>query len=372
MLWPRSRFRPLPLLIAGALFTATSIGAPAAAAQAPDPRGADPASPNPLAGLSFYVDHDSPAWRAWQTYTRRGQKKKAGLVRKIAREPRSIWLEASTGPNPGFEARRRIDAAKAVGAIPVFVVLRAETKRCAPTYQGGGPAADRAALSWYEALARGIGGDRVVIAFEPDSLGRINCLAPARRDDRYRLLGRGVDVLSALPGATVYLEGGASDWESAERTAKQLRMIGIDKVRGFMLNATHYDWTAANIRHGLDISRLTGGKHFIVNTAENGRGPVYYRTKRRGHRARTINIWCNPGLRGLGPPPTTTTSNPLADAYLWISRPGYAQSCQNRPVAWYAPRALTYGRYATDWEAPPRGTRFGHRKHYPRSAFGIP
>ncbi len=327
----------------------------------------DPASPNPLAGQSLYVDHNSPAWRAWRTYTQRGQKKKARLVRKIAREPRSIWLEASTGPNPGFEARRRIDAAKAAGAIPVFVVLRAETKRCSRAYQGGGAAADRATRSWYEALARGIGGDRVVIAFEPDSLGRINCLAKARRDDRYALLRHGVDVLSALPAATVYLEGGASDWESAQRTATQLQMIGIDKVRGFMLNASHFDWTAANIRHGLEISRLVGGKHFVVNTAENGRGPVNYRAKHR-----TINIWCNPGLRGLGPPPTTTTSNPAADAYLWISRPGYAQSCQNRPVAWYAPRALSYARFATGWEAPPRGTRFGHRKRYPRSAFGIP
>ena len=158
------------LLMVLALLAAASIGTPAAAAQAPDPRGVDPASPNPLAGLRFYVDHNSPAWRAWQTYTRRGQKKKARLVRRIAREPRSTWLEASTGPNPGFEARRRIDAAKAVGAIPVFVVLRAETKRCSRTYQGGGAAADRATRSWYEALARGIGGDRVVIAFEPDSL----------------------------------------------------------------------------------------------------------------------------------------------------------------------------------------------------------
>ena len=237
---------------------------------------------------------------------RRGQKKKARLVRKIAREPRSTWLEASTGPNPGFEARRRIDAAKAVGAIPVFVVLRAETKRCSRTYQGGGPAADRATRSWYEALARGIGGDRVVIAFEPDSLGLINCLARARRDDRYDLLRRGVDVLSGLPGATVYLEGGASDWESAERTAEQLRMIGIEKVRGFMLNATHYDWTAANIRHGLDISRLVGGKHFIVNTAENGRGPVYYRAKRR-----LDQHLVQPGPAGPGPTPDHHHVQPL-------------------------------------------------------------
>ncbi len=374
MFGPRSRSRPIPLLVAGALLAATSIAGPGAAVAGPDPRGVDPASPNPLAGLSFYVDHNSPAWAAWTTYSRRGEKRKADLVWKIAREPRSIWLEASTGPNPGFEARRRIDAAKAAGAIPVFVVRRAETNRCSPTYQGGGPAGDEAARQWYDALARAIGGDRVVIGFEPDSLGTINCLAPSRRDDRYRLLRHGVDVLSRLPNATVYLEGGASDWESARRTAKQLQTIGIAKVRGFMLNASHFDWTAANIQYGLDISRRTGGKHFIVNTAENGRGPVHYRKSinRRRHISRTINIWCNPGLRGLGPAPTTITSNPAVDAYLWISRPGFAQACSGRPIRWYAPRALSYSRLATDWEKPPRGTRLGHFKRYPRRAFGIP
>ena len=165
----------------------------------------------------------------------------------------------------------------------------------------------------------------MVIAFEPDSLGTIDCLAPSRRDDRQRLLRYGVDALSKLPGATIYLEAGASDWENAKRTAKQLRAIGIAKVRGFMLNATHYDWTKANIRHGLDISRRVGDKHFIINTAENGRGPVHYTANHR-----VINVWCNPGMRGLGPAPTANTSNPMADAYLSINRPGYAQSCQGQ------------------------------------------
>ena len=368
-----SRSRPIPLLIAGALFAATSIAGPAAATAAPDPRGVDPASPNPLAGLSFYVDHNSPAWAAWTTYTRRGQKKKADLVWKIAREPRSIWLEASTGPNPGFEARRRIDAAKAAGAIPVFVVRRAEANRCSPTYQGGGPAGDRAARQWYDALARAIGGDRVVIGFEPDSLGTINCLAPSRRDDRYRLLRHGVDVLSQLPNATVYLEGGASDWESARRTAKQLQTIGIAKVRGFMLNASHFDWTAGtSVRarylpphRRQALHRQHGGERSRAGALpEVDQPPPPHRPQ--------INIWCNPGLRGLGPPPTTITSNPAVDAYLWISRPGFAQACSGRPIRWYAPRALSYSRQATDWEKPPRGTRLGHSKRYPRRAFGIP
>ena len=58
------------------------------------------------------------------------------------------------------------------------------------------------------------------------------------------MLRYGVDVLSKLPNATVYIEAGASDWESPARTAKLLRQVGVAKVRGFMLNVTHYDWTA--------------------------------------------------------------------------------------------------------------------------------
>jgi endoglucanase len=342
----------LLLLLAGA--------SPGLARAAPD--GA-----NPLEGATFFNDHESAAWLQWEAYRRTGQTSKADLIWKIAREPRAVWVGPFTRPNFAVKIRRIIDGAKAQGAVPIMTVLRAEATSCAPGYTGGGTGEDAATRAWYDRLAEVIGDERVVIAFEPDSLGTIDCLTAGRRDDRLRLLRYGVEALARLPNATVYLEAGASDWESARRTAKQLRLIGIAKVRGFMLNVTHYDWTSANVRHGLQISRLTGGKHFVVNTAQNGRGPVHYR---RG--GRRINIWCNPGLRGLGPPPTTATAHPMVDAYLWLNRPGYAQSCQGRSIAWYAPRALTYSRFATDWERPPPGTRFGHHEHYPLSAFGIP
>jgi endoglucanase len=322
---------------------------------------------NPLAGVKLFVDRDSPSWQQWESYERSGQTAKANLIWRIAREPRALWLGRFTRPNFHVKVRRLIDAAVAEGAVPVFTVLRAQSTGCGPQYEGGGTAEDARTRAWYDDLARAIGGDRVVIAFEPDSLGTIDCHAPSRRDDRIRLLRYGVDALAELPNATIYIEAGASDWEPAERTAKLLRAVGIAKVRGFMLNATHYDWTSENIQHGLEISRLTGGKHFVINTAENGRGPIHYRLPngRRG------NVWCNPPLRGLGPPPTTDTANPTVDAYLWINRPGYAQSCQHRPIAWYTPRALEYARWATDWESPPKGTRYGHFKRYSERQLGI-
>ncbi len=325
-------------------------------------------SVNPLEGAELFVDRESPAWLQWQRFQRTGETKKADLIWRIAREPRALWLGRFTRPNFAVKVNRILDAARADGAVPVLTVLRAQATQCSPSYDGGGPAEDAATRGWYDDLARVIGDQRVVIAFEPDSLGTIDCLARSRRDDRLRLLRYGVEALAKLPNATVYLEAGASDWEPARRTAKQLRAIGIAKVRGFMLNVTHYDWTAENIKHGLQISRKTGGKHFVINTAENGRGPVnYYRAN-----GRRVTIWCNPGLRGLGPPPTTDTAHPKVDAYLWLNRPGYAQSCQGRPIAWFLPRALSYARLATDWLRPPKGTRFGHKKRYPLSTFGIP
>jgi endoglucanase len=352
-----------------------SLAALLPASASADVRGVSPSDPNPLAGVSFYNDPNSPSMNSWRHLSRSGRQREADLIWKIAREPKSLWLGRFTRPNFAVKVRRLIDPAREQGQVPVFTVLRAQANKCSPTYQGGGPAEDRRTRDWYDKLARVIGNDRVVIAFEPDSVGTIDCLAPSRRDDRIRLLAYGVDVLSKLPNATIYIEGEAADWEPARIVASKLRRIGIAKVRGFMLNATHYEWTRENIRFGLEVSRLTGGKHFVINTAENGRGPVHYRRwiDRSNHIWRTINIWCNPGLRGLGAAPTTQTSRPdKVDAYLWINRPGYAQSCSGHKIDWFLPRALTYTRYATDWEAPPPGTRFGHHERHPLSAFGIP
>jgi endoglucanase len=339
------------LLLAAAIEIGTASMAPASVAPAQSP------DPNPLAGLRFYVDRDSPSWHQWRYYDRTGQTGKANLIWRIAREPKSVWVGRFTRPNFHVKVRRIFDNAHAQGAVPIMTVLRAQSTRCSPTYDGGGPAEDARTRAWYDDLARAIGLDRVVIAFEPDSLGTIDCHARSRRDDRYRLLRYGVTALSRNPNATIYIEAGASDWEGATRMAKKLRRVGVAKVRGFMLNATHYDWTRNNIRYGLKLSRLVGGKHFVINTAENGRGPIHHFLPN----GRRITVWCNPRNRGLGPAPTTNTSNPRVDAYLWVNRPGYAQSCQHRPIAWYPPRALTYARYATSWEAPPPGTKNGFK-----------
>jgi endoglucanase len=343
-----------------------------------DPRAVDPSAPNPLLGQRFFVDRMEPAYIQWMKWKRAGETTKANTIWKLAREPRFRWFGKFTAPRmqkkiQGFLDRVQCDQP---GTVPLMVVMRHQGKGCSGTYRAGGVAEDRRTMKWYDDFAKSVGDARVVIGFEPDSLGTVDCLAYDRRKARLDVLRYGVNVLSQLPNATVYLEAGASDWEPAARTAKQLRYIGIDKVRGFMLNVTHHDWTRANIDHGIEISRMVGGKHFIINTSYNGRGPLHYRKwiNRAQHKWRTINVWCHPGLRGLGPAPTTQTANPLVDAYMYINRPGYsAGSCNGGPLpvgTWWPERALMYAQYATDWLSPPAGTKYGHFKHYSLKQLG--
>jgi endoglucanase len=343
-----------------------------------DVRAADPAAPNPLVGTKFFVDRMEPAYTQWARWKRQGEASKADTIWRLAREPRFRWFGRFTRPRMQKKVRGFLDRVQCdqPGAVPLMVVMRHQGRDCTGGYLGGGVAEDRRTMKWYEDFAEAVGDARVVIAFEPDSLGTIDCLARHRRDDRLRMLRHGVDVLSQLPNATIYLEGGAADWENASRTAKQLRAIGIHKVRGFTLNVTHHSWTRDNVRHGLQLSRLTGGKHFIVNTSYNGRGPLHYKKwiDKSKHMWRRINVWCHPGLRGLGPAPTTATSHSKVDAYMYINRPGYsAGACNGGPLpigTWWPERGLMYARYATDWEGPPRGTKHGHFKRYSLRALG--
>jgi endoglucanase len=321
-----------------------------------DPRGVDPASPNPLVGQHFYVDHGEPAFRQFVSYTHRGQHHRAALMWKIASQPRFKWFGKWTrnGPALVLKVRKWLGRAQRTqpGSVPLMVVMRHQGKQCNSHYTAGGAREDAQQRLWYDRFASAVGNRRVVIGFEPDSLGTVRCLARGRRMARLRTLRYGVDVFSRLPNATVYLEGGASDWAPARKTARQLRFIGISKVRGFMLNATHFDWTSRNVRYGLKISRLTGGKHFIISTAFNGRGPVHVRASS----GRTINVWCHPAHRGLGKAPTTNTINPKVDAYMWIGRPGYsAGGCNGGPRkvgAWWPKRALQLARFATNRDGP--------------------
>ena len=211
------------------------------------------------------------------------------------------------------------------GSVPQITIMRRLHKRCDGRYNGGGRSENQAYRRWIKEFAAGIGSRRVVIAYEPDSTGSLECDSRSQQRVRMYNYKYAVDILSKLPNATVYLEAGASDWRPAHVIARRLRRIGIHKVRGFMVNVTHHDWTRNNIRFCKQLSKMLRGKHCVISTTDNGNGPL--RFKRWRDRKRNIwyweNIWCNPPNGAAGTPPRVAPlgRSHVVDAYFWIGRP---------------------------------------------------
>jgi endoglucanase len=353
---------PMRTLVVLALVAVAAL-APASSAQTPpaplptDYRAVDPAAPNPLVGAPWFNDRvAAPAWRSYRTLKRKGKTRDAALMMKIARNPQFKWWGRWAGAKNPAKALRwwlnRMEKQQP-GAVPQLVVMRHLGKACSPTYLAGGRREDARYRKWIHNFARVIGDRRVLIAFEPDSIGTVDCLAKHRRKARWKTLRYGVEQLAKLPNATVYLEGGASDWEHPTVVAKKLRRIGVSKVRGFMVNVTHKAYTKHSVQHCVDVSRLLGGKHCIVNTSHNGNGALHYRKwidRSRG-RWRRITVWCNPPNEALGPQPTTTAVQrpDVVDGYFWIARPGYSNGfCNGGPKVggWWKERALLLAKRA--------------------------
>ena len=170
-----------------------------------------------------------------------------------------------------------------------------------------------------DGFAQGIGSYHAVLFLEMDSIITMGCLSRHGQAVREQELQYAINTLTAdCPHLVIYLDAGAADALSARQAARYLRRSGVAQIQGFFLNATHFDWTSNEIRYGEQISRLTGGKHFVVNTGDNGRGPL--RPPDRVHSGN--EILCNPAGRGLGPRPTADTGFPNVDMFAWTTNPG--------------------------------------------------
>ena len=294
-----------------------------------DPLGlvTPPPASDPLTGASFFVDPTSIAARDASVLAS-SDATAAGLLHGIASQPGVTRFGAWNGPHPGIAVRNflaRVDAIEP-SSVPMLSTYRIVDGQC---HHGDDTSADAAAYhAWITSLAEGIGAHPAVMFLEMDSLITTPCLNRSGLAIRLGELRDAVAVLSNCPHLVVYLDAGAADALPASRAATLLRQAGVAGTEGFFLNSTHFDWTRKEIVYGERISRLTGGKHFVINTAENGRGPLLPK-----HRATEGNeILCDPAGRGLGPLPTAATGVANLDAYAWIANPGVSGG-QCRPGA---------------------------------------
>ena len=272
--------RPLLMfcVLAAALAAVLAGSVPASAGVA---NGGLPGAPsNPLGGLRWgnydgNLDEVFPAYRA-------ASGRQRALLGAIALRPRMRWF-GQWYDDPETTARQYIDNVTAADPdalvqIAVFAMrpwegALGDISRQLPS------AGDQAAYrNWIDGFARGIGRARVALLLQPDL--PLGDGAPHHSNLPYALVAYAARELSALPHTTVYLDVGASDWPSVSQAVSILRRAGVRYVRGFALGATHYASTADEIGFGAEV--VTGlqraglpGKHFVINTAQNGRPFTY-------------------------------------------------------------------------------------------------
>lgn len=328
-----------------------------------------PAAPgaNPLAGANLFVDgprhgivagtiarllgldptryRDNVSWRQFYARLQHGRlhrklmrnralARRVALLAKIASQPEeNRWSLYSAGGGPGAVYSQVSsffchNMAADPRAIPIFSTYF--------LYQRGycEPASTILAYrSRFERqineMAAAIGRRPAILLMELDAIGSARCM---QRTGALRYwegdIAYEIGRVAALPHVVAYIEAGYADANPPGWTARVLRAVGATRIRGFFTNDTHNDWTIREIQWGRRVSRLSGGLHFIVNTATNGRGPLL--NPDPVHQG--IEDLCNAPGRGLGPRPTTFTGYGLVDAFLWTGVPGNsAGSCHGGP-----------------------------------------
>jgi endoglucanase len=276
----------------------------------------------PLTGATAFVDPKSLAANAARHY-RNSKPAWSHALDVIAQEPNVQRYGNWSGRNPGLQVAQYLARASVLqpGTVPevaTYYVVDSHRVQAACHHYADPGWRQGAYHKWIQSLAAGIGSYRVIVFLEMDSLIATGCLSHHGLAVRLAELHDAVNILSQLPRAVVYLDAGAADAIHAPETASMLRRAGVSQIEGFFVNSTHFDWTSHEARYGEQISALTGGKHFVINTAENGRGPLVPSSRvKYGN-----EILCDPPGRGLGPLPTFTTGIRNVDAFAWIAYPG--------------------------------------------------
>jgi endoglucanase len=273
-----------------------------------------PGAGDPLSGANFFVDPESEAAHAAQSDP---------TLNVIARQPGTArfgkFSFGSNGvPDIATAVSRYLSRAQVEqpGTVPLLATYRIVDGHCG--HWSDRPSDVASYQNFINGFAAGIGSYRAVLFLEMDSLITMPCLTRHGQAVREAELRYAINTLSAnCPHLVVYLDAGAADALHPRDAARFLRASGVAKIEGFFLNATHFDWTLHEIRYGEQISRMTGGKHFVVNTGENGLGP------QRPHDIvhQGLEVLCNPRA-GLGPLPTANTGHRNVDMFAWTSNPG--------------------------------------------------
>ena len=298
--------RPVRIALLAVLALALSFAAlvgprPAGSAAAPSMQAAAADTTNPV-----FVDPQT-----WATWAMSHYRSSAPTISVIANTPQARWVgDWNPTSQVAGVVNGYVSAASAQARIPVLTIYAIPHRDCGG-YSAGGLKSAKDYAAWIAQVRRGIAHRMAVVVLEPDALASAGCLTKKLRAERYAMLKAAVYTLAADTSSYVYIDAGHSHWHLSTTIANQLKAAGVSRARGFSLNVGNFYTTSEEIRYGEKVSKLLGGKRYVIDTSRNGLGPATGKLN-----------WCNPAGRALGPKPTLRTAGAHADAYLWIKHPG--------------------------------------------------
>ncbi|MFL5816692.1 MAG: glycoside hydrolase family 6 protein [Conexibacter sp.] len=297
-----------------------------------NPLALDPPPPgaNPLEGARFYANPSRNLAGTVIRQIRHRKPKAAALLSVIADQPETKRFGAFND-QPGAAVAQHLATAHRDDPVAVPLIATYRLKHVSCGGYADSPEEVERYKRWYEAFARGIGSQRVVLFYEIDALITTKCLSRVGLRRRLDEVRTAIGLLAPLPHAVVYVDAGAGDAHGERYIARLLRRAGVGRIQGFFTNSTHQDWTRREIAYGRKLVRRLGGKpHYVINTAVNGRGPLIPMSRVRfGNSFR-----CNAPGRGLGPKPTSVVPARYRnlDGFFWIGNPGRsAGACSKTP-----------------------------------------
>ncbi len=320
--------------------TALALAAPAAHAGTAN-GGLRGAGSDPIAGMEWGTPPDDNLGGAYLSAS--GSRK--ALLARLALRPHALWL-GWWWPVGKVRAETELTIADTQNGNPNALTEFA-TFELNPWEKQTANGVDKPAVhgswnvsadeAWYRNMAAGIGSARALVIVQVDLPVALAIASTApERIDTYA-----ARVLNARPHTTVYIDGGTTGWTSAAQDASLLIRNGIRYARGFALDDTDYDPTAIEDEFGAKVvaalaKRGVKGKHFIVNTDENGQP---YRPDQVPGRGINDAPMCHgrvqTACQRTGIPPTANVASPLwnlgaaastdakryCDAYVWSGLP---------------------------------------------------
>lgn len=226
-------------------------------------------------------------------------------------QPTAIWVLGDIGSVKA--------AVQAAGSELVTLVAYNIPQRDCGNHSAGGSGDAGSYRSWIESLAGAIDKGNAIVILEPDALA-LNCTP-----NLSELMSFAITRLKKNPNTFVYIDAGHATFPDLGAIVDRLNQANIKEADGFALNVANFYTDnelierAKKINEGLE-PKIGKKAHFVIDSSRNGNG--------------SNGEWCNPTGRALGRKPTTTTEEPLLDAYLWIKTPGESDgTCQGGPPA---------------------------------------